>query len=52
MPQAFWDAFHSTWEEQSDSVPEYVLEDSGDEFDNIVVYDMETSCYTTVADRE
>ena len=52
VPQAFWDAFHSAQEEQSDSVPEYVLEDSGNESDDIVVYDTETSRYTTVANRE
>ena len=40
--QAFRDAFHSAEEEQSDSVPEYVLEDSGEE----------TSHYTTVTDRD
>ena len=50
--QAFWDAFHSAREEQSDSVPEYVLEDSGNESDDIVAYDTETSHYTTVADSE
>ena len=52
MPQAFRDAFHSAQEEQSDSVPEYVLEDSADESNDIVAYDMETSHYTTIADRE
>ena len=52
VPQAFQDAFHSAQEKQSDSVPEYVLEDSGDESDDIVAYDMETSRYMTVADRE
>ena len=52
VPEAFWDAFHSVQEEQSDSAPEYVLEASGDESDDIVAYDMETSHYTTVADRE
>ena len=52
VPQALRDAFHSAQEEQSDSVPEYVLEDSGDESDDIVAYDTETSCYTTIADRE
>ena len=52
VPQAFQDAFHSAQEEQSDSAPEYVLEDSGKESDDIVAYDMETSCYTTVADRD
>ena len=48
VPQAFQDAFHSAQEEQSDSAPEYVLEDSGKESDDIVAYDMETSCYMTV----
>ena len=52
VPQAFQDAFHSTREEQSDSAPEYVLEDSGNESDDIVAYDTETSHYSTVADRE
>ena len=52
VPQAFQDAFHSAWEEQSDSAPEYVLEDSSNESDDIVVYDMETSCYTMVTNRE
>ena len=48
----FRDAFHSAWEEQSDSVPEYVLENSGNESDDIVAYDTEMSRYTTVANRE
>ena len=52
VPQAFQDAFHSAQEEQSDSAPEYVLEDSGDESNDIVVYDMETSRYMTVTNRE
>ena len=52
VPQAFWDAFHSAQEEQSDSVPEYVLEDSGEESDDIVAYDTEMSRYTTVTDRD
>ena len=52
VPQAFQDAFHSAQEEQSDSVPEYVLEDSGDESDDIVAYDTETFHYMTVADKE
>ena len=52
VPQAFRDAFHSTQEEQSDSVPEYVLEDSGKESDDILAYDMETSHYKMVADRD
>ena len=50
--QAFRDAFHSAGEEQSDSALEYVLEDSSNESDDIVAYDLETSHYTTVADRE
>ena len=33
-------------------MPEYVLEDSGDESDDIVAYDTEMSHYMTVADRE
>ena len=52
VPQAFWDTFHSAQEEQSDSAPEYVLEDSSEEYDDIVVYNTETSHYTTVADRD
>ena len=48
----FQDAFHSAWEEQSDSTPEYVLEDSSDESDDIVAYDMEMSRYMTIANRE
>ena len=52
VPQAFQDAFHSAREEQSDSAPEYVLEDSGDESDDIVAYDTEMSRYTMVTDRE
>ena len=52
VPQVFRDTFHSAQEEQSDSAPEYVLEDSGEESDDIVVYDMETSCYMMVADRD
>ena len=52
VPQVFQDAFHSAQEEQSDSVPAYVLEDSGEESDDIVAYDTETSCYMTVANRD
>ena len=51
VPQAFQDAFHSAQEEQSDSAPEYVLEDSGEESDDIMAYDTETFHYMTVADR-
>ena len=52
VPQPFHEAFHSAWEEQSDSALEYMIEDSGDESDDIVVYDTEMSRYTMVADRE
>ena len=52
VPQAFRDTFHSAREEQSDSVPEYVLEDNGNESDDIVVCDTETSCYMMVTNRE
>ena len=52
VPQAFRDAFHSAREEQSDSAPEYVLEDSGDESNDIVAYDTEMSHYMTVTNRE
>ena len=38
VPQAFRDAFHSAQEEQSDSAPEYVLEDSGDESDDMCTF--------------
>ena len=34
--QAFWDAFHSAWEKQSDSAPEYILKNSSDESDDFV----------------
>ena len=50
--QVFQDAFHSAQEEQSDSAPEYVLEDSGNESDDIMVYDMATSRFMMVANRE
>ena len=51
VPQAFHEAFHSAWEEQSDSALEYVIEDSGDESDDIVVYDIEMSHHTMVVVR-
>ena len=52
IPQAVRDAFHSAQEDLSDSPPEYVLEDRGDESDDIVAYDTTTSRYITVADRD
>ena len=42
--------FQSAQEEQSDSLPEYTMGDSGDESDDIVGYDLTNFYYTTVAD--
>ena len=57
VPQAFCDTFHpnlskyqSTQEEESDSPPEYTVDDSGDESDDVVGYDLTHGHYTTVAD--
>ena len=57
VPQAFRDTFHpnlsefqSAREEQSDSPPEYTLDDSGDESDDFVGYDLTNFHYTTVSD--
>ena len=59
MPQEFHDLFHpnlseyqSAQEEQSDSSPEYTLDDSGDESDDVVGYDLTNGRYTTRADRD
>ena len=59
MPQAFRDAFHpnlseyqSTQGEESDSPPEYTVDDSGDESDDVVGYDLTNRHYTTVADHD
>ena len=59
VPWAFRDQFHpnlseyqSAQEEQSDSPPEYTMEDSGDESDDVVGYDLTNGHYTTVADRD
>ena len=59
VPWAFRDQFHpnlsgyrSAQEEQSDSPPEYTLDESGDESDDVVGYDFTNGHYTTVADRD
>ena len=59
VPQAFRDAFHPdlseyqlTMEGESDSPPEYTVDDSGDESDDVVGYDLTNGCYTTVTDRD
>ena len=51
VPQAFCDTFHPNLSE-SDFPPEYTLDDSGDESDNVVGYDLMNSHYTTVANRD
>ena len=59
MPQEFCELFHpnlseyqSAQEEQSDSPPEYTIDDSGDESDDVVGYDLTNGRYTTRADRD
>ena len=44
--------YQSAQEEQSDSPPEYSVDDSGDESDDVVGYDLTNGRYTTVADRD
>ena len=44
--------YQSTQEEESDSLPEYTVDDSGDELDDVVGYDLTNGRYTTVADRD
>ena len=44
--------YQSTQEGESDSPPEYTIDDSGDESDDVVGYDLTNGCYTTVADRD
>ena len=47
MPQSARDAFHSAQEDQWDSPPEFLPDDSDEESDDIVAYDTTTSRYTT-----
>ena len=42
--------YQSTQEEESDSPPEYTVDDSGDESDDVVGYDLTNGRYTTIAD--
>ena len=49
VPQEFCDAFHSAREDQSDTVLGSESETEVEEWDDIIVYDTETSRYTTVA---
>ena len=41
-----------TQEEESDSPPEYTIDDSGDKSDDVVGYDLTNGRYTTIADRD
>ena len=57
VPQAFRDLFHPNLseyqlaqEEQLDSPPEYMVDDSGDESDDVVGYDLTNGRYTPRAD--
>ena len=47
IPQSVRDPFHSAQEDQWDSPPESLPNDSDEESDNIVTYDTTTSRYTT-----
>ena len=50
--QSARDAFHSTQEDQWDSPPESLPDDSDEESDDIVAYDTTTSRYTTRSERD
>ena len=52
VQEEFCDAYHSTREEQSDTVPDSGSETKEEEWDDIIAYDTKTSRYTTVADRD
>ena len=52
IPQLVRDAFHSAQEDQWDSPPESLPDDSDEESDDIVVYDTTTSQYTTRTERD
>ena len=51
-PQSARDAFHSTQEDQWDSPPESLVDDSDEESDDVVLYDTTTSRYTTRSQRD
>ena len=52
MPQSVRDTFHSAQEDQWDSPPESLPDDSDEESDDIVAYDTTTSRYTTRTKRD
>ena len=54
VPQSVRDTFHSAQEDQDqwDSPPESLLDDSDEESDDIVAYDTTTSQYTTRTERD
>ena len=52
MPQSVRDTFHSAQEDQWDSPPESLPDDSDEESDDIVAYDTTTSRYTTRMERD
>ena len=52
IPRSVRDAFHSTQEDQWDSPPESLPDDSDEESDDIVAYDTTTSRYTTRTERD
>ena len=51
-PQSARDAFHSAQEDQWDSPPESLVDDSDEESDDVVAYDTTTSRYTTRSERD
>ena len=52
IPQSARDAFHSAQEDQRDSLPESLPDDSDKESDDIVAYDTTTSRYSTRSERD
>ena len=52
IPQSARDAFHSAQEDQWDSPPESLPDDSDEESDDIVAYDTTTSRHTTRSKRD
>ena len=52
MPQLARDAFHSAQEDQWDSPPESLPDDSDEESDDIMAFDITTSRYTTRTERD
>ena len=51
-PQSARDAFHFAQEDQWDSPPESLVDDSDEESDDVVAYDTTTSRYTTKSERD